>query len=55
MTRYCVTCIENKVEKPIKATFNVKGEKPKYCKKHSTDDMRNTSDPLCYCEKSKPW
>lgn len=54
MTRYCITCTQNKVEKPTTAKFNIKGEKPKYCKKHSTDSMINTGDPPCHCEKSKP-
>jgi hypothetical protein len=53
MTRYCVTCTENKVEKPKYAKFNVKDEKPKYCKSHSTDNMMYVNDPLCKCKKSK--
>ncbi len=36
------------------AHFGFKGEKPKYCKEHSTDEMINVVDKKCLCGKARP-
>ncbi len=56
MTKYCVTCTKEKVEKPKKASFNTKGEKPLYCKSHKLDDMVNVSEKNCVdCDLVRPY